>query len=153
MTAIVLTKAAGGALVPVDQQAVEFLQKLKLGAGVTVEIKRNNNVAFHRKLFALANYAFECWEPGEKEYKGQQVEKQFDQFREDITILAGFYETRVRLDGTIRLIAKSWSFSSMNDAEKDRLYNSIINAVLKHIMRDMQRSDLDRIVDQLLSFT
>ncbi len=153
MTAIVLTKAAGGGLVPVDQQAVEFLQKLKLGAGVTVEIKRNNNVAFHRKLFALANYAFECWEPGEKEYKGQQIEKQFDQFREDITILAGFYETRVRLDGTFRFVAKSWSFSSMDDAEKDRLYNGIINAVLKHIMRDMQRADLDRIVDQLLSFT
>lgn len=41
----------------------------------------------------------------------------------------------------------------MDDAEKDRLYNGIINAVLKHIMRDMQRADLDRIVDQLLSFT
>lgn len=150
---IVLMKTLGGTLTPVDQQGAECLAKLKLGAGVTVSIKRHNNVAFHRKLFALTNYAFDCWEPGEKEYKGQQIEKQFDQFRDDLTILAGLYETRIRLDGTVRLIPKSWSFASMNDDQKASLYNGIINAVLKHVLKDSTREDLDRTVDELLRFT
>lgn len=153
MTSIVLTKAAGGAMVPVDQQGIDYLAKLKMGAGVTVEIKRHNNVAFHRKIFALANYAFDCWEPGEHEYKGQQIEKQFDQFRDDLTILAGFYESRIRIDGTIRFVPKSWSFAAMDDEEKERLYNGIINAVLKHILKNTDRADLDRVVDELIRFT
>lgn len=152
MTELVLAKSAGGALVPVDQSGVDYLQKLKVGAGVKVTIVRHNNVAFHRKMFALANYAFDCWEPQEIAYKGQIVEKQFDQFRSDITILAGFYSTRIRLDGSVRLIADSWSFANMDDEKKSALYNGIINAVLKHILRDTTREDLDNIVENLLRF-
>jgi hypothetical protein len=152
MTDIVLAKTAGGALVPVDQQGIEYVARLKAGAGVTASIKRHNNVAFHRKLFALANFAFDAWEPEGVEYKGQRVEKNFDQFREDLTILAGFYTTTVRIDGTLRFNAKSWSFASMCDDEKDRLYNGIINAVLKHILKNYTRSDLDSVVEQLLRF-
>lgn len=152
MTDIVMTKAAGGALVPIDQQGIDYLAKLKLGAGLTVAVKRHNNVAFHRKLFALANFAFDCWEPGDKEYKGQQIEKQFDQFRDDITILAGFYETRIRLDGSIRLIAKSWSFERMSDDEKEKLYSGIINAVLKHVLKTYDRASLDAVIENLLRF-
>lgn len=152
MAEIVLTKTPGGALVPVDQAGVDYLAKLKAGAGVKVTITRHNNVAFHRKLFALANYAFDCWEPGTKEYKGQPIEKNFDQFREDITILAGFYTTQFRLDGSFRHIADSWSFARMDDDKKERLYNGIINAVLKYVLRDTTRADLDAVVEQLLRF-
>lgn len=152
MAEIVLTKTPGGALVPVDQAGVDYLAKLKAGAGVKVTITRHNNVAFHRKLFALANYAFDCWEPGTKEYKGHSIEKNFDQFREDITILAGFYTTQFRLDGSFRHIADSWSFARMDDDKKERLYNGIINAVLKYVLRDTTRADLDAVVEQLLRF-
>lgn len=152
MAEIVLAKSAGGALVPVDQAGVDCLQKMKVGAGVSVTIKRHNNVAFHRKLFALANYAYDCWEPSAVEHRGQVVEKQFDQFRDDLTILAGFYSTRIRLDGSIRLIADSWSFSRMDDDRKEQLYNGIINAVLKHILTKCSRDDIDNIIENLLRF-
>jgi len=152
MAEIVLTKSANGMLSPVDQQSIDCIAKMKLGAGVKVKITRHNNVAFHRKLFALANLAYESWEPEQAVHKGMLVAKNFDQFRDDITILAGFYETRVRLDGTIRLIAKSWSFASMDDDEKDRLYSSIINVVLSRILTKYTRADLDRVVEQILGF-
>ncbi len=150
---LVLAKAANGALVPVDQQSIEAIAKLKLGQGIKVTVTRHNNVAFHRKIFALANLAYEAWEPVNKEHKGVPILKNFDQFREDITILAGFYETRVRLNGEIRFIAKSWSFARMPDDEKDRLYNGIINVVLSNILTNYTRDDLDNVVNQVLSFT
>jgi len=149
---IVLMKTAGGVLAPVDQAGIDYLQKLKVGAGVSVTIKRHNNVKYHRKLFALANYAFDCWEPQAIEHRGQVVEKQFDQFRDDITILAGFYSTRVRLDGTVRLIADSWSFAKMDDDKKEALFNGIINAVLKHILTKSTREDIDNIIENLLRY-
>lgn len=150
---IVLAKAANGCLVPVDQQGIDAIAKMKLGQGVKVVMTRHNNVAFHRKLFALANLAYEAWEPEELQHKGEVIAKNFDQFREDITILAGFYEARVRLDGSIRFIAKSWSFARMPDDEKDRLYNSIINVVLSRILTNYTRDDLDNVVNQVLAFT
>jgi len=150
---IVLAKAANGCLVPVDQQGIEAVSKLKLGQGVKVTMTRHNNVAFHRKIFALANLAYEAWEPTTKEHKGVPIEKNFAQFREDITILAGFYETRVRVNGDIRYIAKSWSFASMPDEEKDRLFNAIINVILKHVLTNYTRDDLDNVIEQVLRFT
>jgi hypothetical protein len=152
MTAIVLTKAANGALVPVDQHGIDYIAKMKLGAGMSCMVKKHNNVQFHRKIFALANLAYEAWEPVATTHKGEVVAKNFDQFRDDLTILAGFYETRVRLNGDIRFIAESWSFASMTDEKKDRLYNSIINVVLSRILTKYTRDDLDNVVNQVLAF-
>lgn len=154
MTEIVLAKAAGGALIPVDQQGIEALAKLKLGAGVKVKATRikPNNLLFHKKIFALANLAYETWEPTEPTYKGQIVAKNFEQFRDDITILSGFYTTAVRLDGSIRFIAKSWSFEAMDDQEKEALYNAIINVVLSRILTKYTRDDLDVVIEKLLRF-
>ncbi len=150
---VVLAKTAGGALVPVDQQGIDYIAKMKIGAGAQVSIKRHNNIKFHRKIFALANFAYDSWESAQREHRGQPIEKHFDQFREDITILAGFYETRVRLNGEIRLIAKSWAFGSMPDEEKDALYSAIINVVLKRILTNYTRADLDDVIEKLLRFT
>lgn len=152
MTDLVLTKTASGALIPVDPQGAEYVAKMKIGAGVSAKLKRHNNLQFHKKMFALANLAFDAWEPAEKEYKGAPIAKNFDQFREDITILAGFYETHIRLNGDIRFKAKSWSFASMSDDEKEKLYSSIINVVLSRILTNYTREDLDEVVEQVLRF-
>ena len=77
------------------------------------------NGKFHRKFFALMNVGYDCWEPKRKHksYKGIPIEKNRDQFREDITILAGFYEQTFNLKGEMRMRAKSISFASMEDDE------------------------------------
>lgn len=152
MTAIVLAKAAGGALIPLDQQAVDFLAKLKLGAGVTVEIKRHRNPAFHRKFFALLNLAFEAWEPAAATYKGETVGKNFDQFRNDVVVLAGHYEMAVNLKGETRLTAKSISFASMGQDEFEALYSATVNVILSRILTNYTRDDIDNVVEQVLRF-
>lgn len=152
MTAIVLAKAAGGALIPLDQQAVDFLAKLKLGAGVTVEIKRHRNPGLHKKYFALLNLAYEAWEPTAATYKGEAVGKNFDQFRNDVTVLAGHYEMAVNLRGETRLTAKSISFGNMSAEDFEDLYSATVNVILAKIMTNYTRDDLDNVVEQLLRF-
>ncbi len=150
MTDIVLAKASNGTLIPVDPQAQEFISKLKLGAGVTASVKLNRNPKFHRKYFALLNFAFDAWEPVTKEYKGQKVCKQFDQFRRDIVILAGYYDTSITLKGDVRLTAKSISFSRMSEDEFSSLYDATIGVILSRILTNYTKDDIERVIDQLL---
>lgn len=152
MTEVVLMKMPGGVLAPVDQTGIDYLAKFKLGAGVKMKVTRYNNAAFHRKMFALLGLAFDAWEPAPVLHRGEPVAKNIDQFREDLTILAGFYESAIRLDGSVRFTAKSWSFSSMDDEEKERLYNAIINVVLAKVLTNYTRDDLDDVVERLLRF-
>jgi hypothetical protein len=152
MKEIVLTKAAGGVLVPCDPQAAEFIAKMKVGAGVRATVTQQRNVKFHRKLFALLNLAFDHWEPVAATYKGQVVGKNFDQFRNDITVLAGYYEMAVNLRGETRLTAKSISFGSMGQDEFDALYSAIVSVVLARILTNYTPEQLDSVMDQLLGF-
>lgn len=152
MTDIVLTKAAGGVLVPVDQQAAEYIAKLKLGGGVTASVKQKRNVKFHRKFFKLLDLAFDAWEPAEKIYKGQVVAKNREQFRNDITILAGFYETTINLKGEVRLVAKSISFANMEQEEFDKVYNRVVDVILQRVLTSYDRDDLDAVMDRLMGF-
>ena len=152
MKELVLTKAPGGALIPVDPQAAEFIAKLKVGQGVTAAIKRHRNPRFHRKFMALLNLAFDAWEPVEATYKGQVVGKNFDQFRRDVTVLAGFYEMAVNVKGEVRLTAKSISFQNMDEDEFSALYNAVCNVVLQRFLTNYTRDDLDAVIDRLMGF-
>lgn len=153
MTDIVLMKAAGGVMVPVDQQAIEYIAKLKLGAAVTASVRRQRNPKFHRKFFALLNLAFDAWEPVGNTYKGEAVAKNFDQFRNDVTVLAGHYEMAVTLKGETRLTAKSISFGSMSQEEFESLYSATVDVILARILKNYTRNDLDNVINQLLGFT
>lgn len=152
MAEIVLLKTPGGALVPADPQATEYIAGLKLGAPVRAEVKRMRNYQFHKKLFALLNLAYESWEPTEATYKGQVVGKNFDQFRNDIVVLAGFFETTMTLKQEVRVVAKSISFGSMGQDEFDNLYNAVCNVILAKILKTYDREQLDEVMDRLTGF-
>lgn len=152
MSEILVTKNAGGALSPADQQAAEYLQKIKLGEVVRVKASRMRNPGHHRKFFALLNLAFDAWEPVEATYKGEPVAKNFDQFRNDVTVLAGYYETAITLKGETRLTAKSISFGNMGQDEFDKLYSATVDVILSRILTKYTREDLDNVVEQVLRF-
>jgi len=151
-TEILLSKTAGGTLAPADQQAVDYVSKLKLGQPVKATIVRPRNIQFHKKYFALLQVAFDAWEPPAKQYKGEVVQKNFKQFRRDIVILSGHYETAYTLKGEVRLTPKSISFANMDEDEFEALYSATINVVLSRILTNYTREDLDNVVDQVLAF-
>lgn len=153
MAEILVTKTASGALAPADQQAADYIAKLKLGEAVKVKATRMRNPGHHRKYFALLNFAFDAWEPVGKEYKGELVQKNFEQFRNDVTVLAGYYESAVTLKGDVRLSAKSISFGSMGQDEFETLYSATVDVILARILTRYTRADLDQVVERLLAFT
>ncbi len=152
MTEIYLKKVFG-VLGPNDDDAKEYLEKLKSGEVIKATVTRPRNYDFHKKLFALLDVAYDAWEIEPVEYKGVPIEKNKTRFRKDITIMAGFYEMVVNVKGEVRAQAKSISFASMSEDEFSELYSKIIDVILKRVLKNYTRADLDRVVEEVMSFT
>lgn len=113
------------------------------------------NYRYHKKFMALLRLGFEHWEPGRKhkQYKGMPVAKNFDHFRKEVTILAGFYEQTFDLEGNMKLEAKSISFASMEDDEFEAVYSAVLNVLLDKVFtRYAGRAEVDAVIDQIMRF-
>ena len=138
---------------PIDPDSVAWFNKLKPGEVVHAEFKKVRNYQFHRKYFALLAVGYDNWEPGEIHAKYGVPEKNFDRFRADLTILAGFYDVRIRLDGSTRIEPKSISFAKMTAEDFKDLYSRTIDALIKHVYgQDMDAEKLNGIVESYLRF-
>ena len=136
------------AATPYDQ---EDLKRFKVGDVMEAKVSKTRNPRFHRKFFALLNFAYDHFDPY-AEYKGEQVMKNFERFREDVTILAGYGDPVVNLRGDVRMVARSISFASMGDDDFEKLYSNVIDIVLSRVLTNYTRDDLDNVIDQLMSY-
>ena len=137
-----------------DTETVEFHQKIKLGEAIHADFKRFRNINFHRKLFALLSLSYDYWVPGEVNSKYGIPEKNFDRFRKDLIILAGYYHSEIRLDGTVRVTADSISFGNMDEETFSKLYDNILTVIMDRIptLCDMKRNKIDDLVEKVLTF-
>lgn len=153
---LVLVKTPWGALAPVDEEARALVEKLKTGQGVRASIKRARNVRFHRKAFALFKLAFDSWEPETTQtYKGEAVSKDFDRFRKDMTILAGFYRAVYNARGQVRLEAESLSFASMDEGRFEKVFRAVLTVVWNRVLRNFgyeTEGDVERVIEELMRF-
>lgn len=142
-------KVSSTTLVAASDHDTELLKHIKQGQPTRLIFKRVRNYEFHKKFFALLNLAFDYWEPD----PGNQVgEKNFEQFRADVIILAGFYEQYVRLDGSTRVVPKSISFANMSEDEFEKLYEKVIDVIIKYALKNYTGEMLKQIVDQVEAF-
>lgn len=143
-----LIKVSDTTLTAATQHDADELKHIKLGDPTRVKFTRVRNYRFHKKFFALLNFAFDYWEPDPANQVG---EKNFDQFREDIIILAGHYEQWIRLDGATRVVAKSIAFTNMSEDEFEELYAKTIDVIFKYVLTgytgDERRSVLAELED------
>lgn len=131
------------------------INNLEPGEIVDFEAIFPRNGKFHRKFFALLHFAFDAWEPDRvrKAYKGQPVTKNFNRFRKDVTIQAGFYEQTFDLDGNMKLEAQSISFASMDDAEFETLYSAVADVILQKVLVSYKgRAELDDVMRNVIGF-
>lgn len=152
MTEALLRKVQGGALIPADDESAEALMRVKSGDLVRVKWAQPRNVKFMRKFFAMLNVGFEAWEPPAQEYRGLPVQKNFERFRKDVVIAAGFYDPVANLKGEVRAEAKSISFANMTEDEFEKVYSTVANVLLQKVLRNYTRDDLDRVVEELMRF-
>ena len=131
------------------------LIKAEPGELIRCEMAFPRNGRFHRKFFALLSVGFDAWETSRKHktYKGRPVEKNFETFREDVTVLAGFYDQHYDLRGRMVLRAKSIRFAKMDEAEFERLYAAVADVLLQHVLtRYAGREELDAVVEKIAGF-
>jgi hypothetical protein len=150
MPELVLIKAANNTLLPADAQSAALLDRIKRGAGVLVRYEEANDIALHRKMMVLFNLAFDAWQPTGPRYLGYVIEKEFNQLRKDLVILAGYYERYTDPDGNTRLNAQSLAFDSMEAPTREALFSALIDVVLKHILPTYNKADLDNVIAQTL---
>ena len=123
-----IVKTAGGNLWPLDDMDAEKLTKFKTGEAYEIEIKKTRNPQFHRKVFAFFNFCFAHWK-GDNEFQDEL--KQFDVFRNHLTVLAGYYDTYFNIQGEPRVEAKSLSYGNMSQEDFESLYSALINAAME----------------------
>ncbi len=140
-----MVKTAGGNLWPVDDMDAEKLKRFKTGEHYEIEIKLSRNPAFHRKVFAFFNFCFAHWKGGNE---FQCETKQFDVFRNHLTVLAGFYDVMPNINGKPRVEAQSLSYASMKQDEFEKCYVALTNAAMQHVFNTAD----ERTYNQLISF-
>lgn len=155
---LIFQKGATG-LLPACEEATEWLRKKKIGATVLVEPREMRNGAFFRKWWALVKLGYDYWSESAQtiEYKGQPVLPDFDRFRKDVTISAGFYYPVVNLKGEVRIEAESLKWASMTEERFEKLYSATIQVLLQRVFNGKlcQRwteQQLRSVAEQILSF-
>ncbi|WP_427834799.1 DUF1367 family protein [Actinobacillus pleuropneumoniae] len=144
-----MIKTAGGALVPLDDEQAEALKKFRNGEQYEIEIKLSRNPQFHRKVFAFFKFCFDHWAADKTDWRYFDERTQFDVFRKNLTVLAGFKDVSYTIDGRMRVEAKSLAYGNMEQDEFERCYNSLINAAMKHIFKGCNDQ---QILDRLYAF-
>ena len=141
-----LVKHPGGVFALADDIDLHRINRFKTGLTYTAEIKLSRHPIFHQKMFVFFKFCFAHWSADRLGLDCMDEKSQFDRFRRDLTILAGFYEQTMRLDGTIRTEAKSLSFANMEQEEFERCYSAMINAAIKHVFANTKdQSILNRL--------
>lgn len=147
-----LRKLPGGLFRPESDEDLEAMRTIGVGDVISVEFKRPRNYKFHKKFFAMLQVGFDAWEPEEREYKGLPVQKEFNRFRQDVIIAAGFYDVVVNIQGEVRAVAKSISFGAMSEEEFGKLYNAVANVLLQKVLQNYTEADLESVVQDLMGF-
>lgn len=123
-------KVIGGHLIPLSDLDAEKMKKIKTGSAFELNIPNQRSPKFHRRVFKFFEFCFEHWS-GDREFMDESG--QFDVFRKDLTVLAGYYDTYYSLSGEARVEAKSISYSNMEQEEFEQLYNALIRVAVQNI--------------------
>ena len=136
-----------GGLVPADQEAADWLARAKEGVFVYIEIISPRNYKFHKKYFALLKFAYEHWD-----IPDDSAEKNYKQFRSDLTIMAGYYHKVWNVKGELRLRAKSIAFSNMDEVEFQGLYDKTVTLILENILSTYTEEDITKAMNAMAGF-
>ena len=153
---IALIKMPGGMFRPANESDAEIVEKIANNRYVTADIKQVRNPAFHAKFFALLNFGYQYFEPEPQIIRGMEAVKNFDRFREDVTILAGHREAVVNIKNEVRYVAKSISFGSMDELEFNELYKTVFEVIWRLVVskvHGMTEEIAQNTIDQMLGFS
>lgn len=153
-----LIRAQSG-LIPADDRTREWFNRIKVGSTVLADAKQIRNGPFFRKWWVLVTLGYDYWSEGVDtlEYKGEKVLPDFERFRKDVTITAGFYRAVMNLKGEMRIEPESLRWASMSEERFTQLYDATINVLLRRVFNGSvcahwSEEQLRAVVEQILEF-
>lgn len=147
-TEVAFKKIGRDLLIPLTPDDQEWLDKVQMMGVVKTKWVKERSSQNHKRFFALMKLAFDHWEPKPVQYQGRTVqpEKNFEEFRRWLIVLCGYYTVTGYPDGSVRIRAKSIAFGNMDEAEFRQLFSTAIDVLLKLVMTNYSRPDLERAV-------
>lgn len=143
MSIIVLEKAPGLLLRPVDEQSIKIVSGWKLGQGVKVEAKRMRDLIRHKRFFALVGFVAE----------NSDVYDTIDKALVAVKIAAGHVDWVLNpVTGDMSPLPKSISFENLDEDDFRLFYEAAVNGVLKWVLPQMNRTSIDRAIDVVAHF-
>lgn len=127
------------AFLPYNQTALDVLLKCKLDEPVTIEVKRERNLAHHNKYFALLG----------KVYENQD----WYQSVEDISTAFKFaigHTRKIKTRDGIHEIPLSISFAAMDQAAFDAFYSKAVDFLVAKVIPGLNRAELEREVMEMI---
>lgn len=163
MPEIACHKVLAGTLEPqteviVMHEPTPWYTRLQLNRALLLKFTAPRNYEFHKKFFALVDFGFQHWEPGSlsgARHEGITPLRSKERFRHDLTILAGFFEQEIRIDGSLRVVAQSISFGDMEEAEFSELYDGVKDVLWEKVFSNIQtysREEFESVALELSSF-
>ena len=146
---IQMMKQPGGLLLPAFDTEAERLERFKTGFIYPVEIKQSRNPGFHGKVFSFLQFCFEHWSADKTDARFKTSAAQFDTFRKNLTVLAGYKDVTFTIDGRLRVEARSLAFNNMEQPEFEECYSALINAAIAHVFGNTKDQ---KILDKLTGF-
>lgn len=128
-------------LVPIDDDAYNAKQKLKVGQVYETDIKLDRNYRFHKKYFALISIAWEYLLENEvKEYRTKEI------FRKWCEIQAGNCDVVRLQDGTYIRLPKSIAFDQMGEDEFSEVYERVKDVIWDKIGDRVTKEEFERVL-------
>ena len=141
-----LLKNTVSGLVPMFDDDYEEKRKLKIGEIYMCEVKKERNINFHRKYFALINCAWAFMNERQTEFFKENI----DGFRKTIEVAAGHYEPVYDLTRGEWLHApKSIAFSKMDEHAFRDLYERVKDVLFDTALKSVSYDDF---MNQLINF-
>jgi len=117
-----VVKTINGLLKPAFDEDKEKFSQFPKDGYFEIKYTKKRNVRFHRKFFALLKIA----------YENQSDYRLMEYLRRDLIITSGHYEEVVNaITGEVYKIAKSISFSNMDETEFSLIYNDVKDVIVR----------------------
>jgi hypothetical protein len=142
-----LIKTNEGSFIACDEESQTIMSKFKVGVVHSHDVKVNQNWRLHKKIFGFfgfcANYRY-----GDSEASKDKLKLELT--REELTINAGYFEQKFYPDGkSFKVVAKSISYASMPDEDRQVFYKRITQSALDNIFNNGADENT---INQLLSW-
>lgn len=144
MATLNLIKGHNLALKPADAQAEKYLTRVPFGESVVCKVNRPRNPGLHRKFFSLLSLVFE----------NQERYSDFQTFRHEIVMRAGYFQEHHHLTGKVSYVAKSLAYESMDESEFEEVYDKVCGVIIQYFWPEISKADLEEaVLDYMTEYT